>query len=104
MSKAAIEKTNAWLQDWVIELNLCPFARHPYEQGKVDIVSTEASDVKSVFRFILSELDRLQQTAPEELETTLVIVENALEDFDEYLDFLQLSESAISDSGLEGIV
>jgi len=104
MTKIAIEKTDAWLRDWVIELNLCPFARHPYEQGKVDIVSSEESDVESVFRFVLSELDRLQQAAPEELETTLVVIENALTAFDQYLDFLQLLESAISESGLEGIV
>ena len=104
MSKVAIEKTDAWLQGWVIELNLCPFARHPYEQGKVDIVSTPASDVESVFRFMLSELDRLQQASPEELETTLVVVENALQAFDDYLDFLQLTESAVSESGLEGII
>ena len=104
MPKGAIEKTDAWLRDWVIELNLCPFARHPYEQGKVDIVSSEESDVESVFRFVLSELDRLQQAAPEELETTLVVIENALTAFDQYLGFLQLIESAISESGLEGIV
>jgi len=104
MTKVAIEKTDAWLRDWVIELNLCPFARHPYEQGKVDIVSSDESDVESVFRFVLSELDRLQQTAPEELETTLVVTENALTAFDQYLNFLQLLESAISESGLEGIV
>jgi hypothetical protein len=104
MSKFAIEKTDAWLRDWVIALNLCPFAGHPYEQGKVDIVATESGDVDSVFRFVLSELDRLQQTAPEELETTLVVVEKLLASFDEYLDFLQLLESAISESGLEGIV
>lgn len=104
MAKDAIEKTNTWLRDWVIELNLCPFARHPYEQGRVDIVATQQTDVEWVFRFVLSELDRLQQASPQELETTLVVVENALQLFDEYLDFLQLIEAAISESGLQGII
>ncbi len=104
MSLDAIDKTDAWLRDWVIELNLCPFARHPYEQGKVEIVATRAADVEPVFSFVLSELDRLQQASPGELETTLVVVENALEDFDDYLDFLQHIEVAISESGLEGII
>lgn len=104
MPKAAIGKTESWLRDWVIELNLCPFARLPYKQGKVDIVSTQANDIESVFRFVLSELDRLQQASPEELETTLVVVENALGAFDEYLDFLQMTESVIAETGLEGIL
>ena len=52
MTKVAIEKTDAWLRDWVIELNLCPFARHAYEQGKVDIVTGAESDVESVVRFV----------------------------------------------------
>jgi len=104
MPKGAIEKTDAWLRDWVIELNLCPFARHPYEQGKVDIVTTQQTDVESVFRFVLSELDRLQQTSPEELETALLVIENGLVAFDDYLDFLELIESAVSESGLQGII
>jgi len=104
MPKGAIEKTDAWLRDWVIELNLCPFAHHPYEQGKVDIVTTQQTDVESVFRFVLSELDRLQQTSPEELETALLVIENGLVAFDDYLDFLELIESAVSESGLQGII
>ena len=102
MSQSAIAKTEAWLQDWVIKLNLCPFARFPYEQGIVDIVAVEDSDEDEVFSFVLNELDRLQQNPAQQIETILVVVENHLKGFDEYLDFLQLLEQVIKETGLEG--
>jgi hypothetical protein len=104
VSEFAVEKTQAWLRDWVISLNLCPFARFPFEQGIVDIVSVEAADGDDVFSFVLNELDRLQQNPADELETILVIVENKLQDFNDFLDFLGLLEQVIKETGLEGIV
>ncbi len=104
MTQTAIEKTETWLRDWVIHLNLCPFARHPYEQGKVDIVSSNATDSDAVFAFVLNELDRLQQTPVKVLETTLVVIENHLQVFDDYLDFLSILDQVIKETGLEGII
>jgi len=104
MSQRATAITEQWLTQWVIGLNLCPFARHPYQDGKVRIVSTEAADADSVYQFILNELDNLYQTPADEVETTLVIIENYLHDFNEYLDFLGLLEKVIKETGLEGVI
>lgn len=104
MSQQAIVITEQWLTQWVIGLNLCPFARQPYQSDKVRIVSTEAVDAGSVYQFILSELDNLYKIPADEVETTLVIIENYLHEFDEYLDFLGLLEKVIKDTGLEGVI
>ena len=102
MTDKAVEQTRRWLADWVIRYDLCPFARYPFEQGRVRIVATEASNSDSVFRFILGELDRLYQAEPEKIETTLVVVEQLLLNFDDYLDFLDLLQRVIVETGLEG--
>lgn len=102
MTVEAVESTRRWLVDWVIGLNLCPFAKHPYDQGKIRIVSTDTRDSDTLFRFVLEELDRLYQTPAAEIETTLVVVESLLQCFDDYLDFLALLESVIAQTGLEG--
>ena len=36
-----IKETRQWLEDWVIKLNLCPFAKFPYENNQVRIVCTQ---------------------------------------------------------------
>ena len=102
MKEKAVTKTERWLNDWVIALNLCPFAKHPYQQGRVRIAATAAIDSDQVFSFVLDELELLHRTPASQLETTLVVIEHFLQDFQDYLDFLSLLESVISQSGLEG--
>ena len=102
MSQQAIATTEQWLNQWVIALNLCPFAKHPYQNGKVRIVSTEEKNSDAVYRFALNELDYLYQTPVVDVETTLVIIENYLQDFSHYLEFLDLLEKVIKQTGLEG--
>ena len=104
MSQQAIAATEQWLSQWVIALNLCPFAKHPYQGGKVRIVSTEETRSDGVYQFILNELDNLYRVPADEVETTLVITENYLDDFNHYLDFLELLEKVIRDTGLEGVI
>ena len=98
----ALQATQRWLEQWVIGLNLCPFARFPYEQDKVRLVVCEPDNEDEVFRFVLGELDYLYQHS--ETETTVVIMENALADFSEYLDLLGVIESVLPQTGLEGIL
>ena len=102
LSDTVVAETERWLTDWVIKLNLCPFAKHPYQQGRVKITGIDSADSDTVFRFILQELDNLYQCDPETVETTLVVVKTLLDRFDDYLDYLGLLEDVISKTGLEG--
>ena len=104
MTEKARRITERWLNDWVIGLNLCPFARYPYEKGQVRVSVTEAQDSDSIFRFVLEELDRLYRSEPEIIETTVLVVEKGLRDFDEYLDMLGLLEEILPQTGLEGVI
>ncbi len=104
MSEQSIQATVKWLEQWVIGLNLCPFARYPYAQGKVRIVSIHSTDEDNIFREVLGELDTLYQQSADEIETTLVVVENGLQSFNEYLGMLGLLESVLPQTGLEGVI
>lgn len=104
MSNQAREETRRWLEQWVIGLELCPFARHPYEQGLVDIVVSSAGDEQQIYRDVLEQLERLSQLPARELETTLVVVERGLRDFLTYLEFLDVLDHVIVEAGLEGVI
>ena len=104
MTLDAEQLTEKWLTDWVIKLDLCPFAKYPYQHNKIKIIATDETNEDAVFRFVLNEMEQLYQTPAEKLETTLVVVERLLIHFDEYLDFLELLEKVLQETGLEGIL
>ncbi len=100
----ALAQTRAWVEQAVIGLNLCPYARSPHVKGQVRYVLCEADDPATLLSCLVAELRRLAGASPEEMETTLLVHPNALVDFVEFNDFLDLAEAALVDEGLEGIL
>jgi hypothetical protein len=96
--------TRAWTREIVVGMNLCPFAKAPFEQGKVKIVVCGAKDRQEAYRAYLGELEFLANRTDEVTETTLIVYPNQFSDFDDYLDFIDLAESCIEEADLEGVV
>jgi hypothetical protein len=84
-----IKNTRCWIERVVIEYNLCPFARTPYDKQQIRYVVSEATKAKALLNEVEQELHLLQQTPIEELETTVLIHPFVLQDFFEYNDFLE---------------
>ena len=104
MTQRAKHIIQQWLQEWVIGLNLCPFARYPYEQNKVRIVVTEATDEEAIFIAVLQEMNHLIQTDADQLETTVIVIEQSLQEFEDYLQILDTLEAVLPQTGLQGIL
>lgn len=77
-----------WLQNVVIGLNLCPFASQPQQRNAVRYVISEATNDEDLLADLQLEMERLDQSSAEELETTLMIIPNYLQQFADYNDFL----------------
>ena len=45
-----------WLEQVVVGLNLCPFARGPWTRGEIRVVVCRATDNTGILRFRLREL------------------------------------------------
>ena len=99
-----IKTTKLWLERFVIGLNLCPFAKHPFRNNKIRYVVFEDTDLEKLTEILLLEANELVSTTPSVLETTLIILPEALEDFQEYLDFLNMAEFIFAEVELEGII
>ena len=93
-----------WLDDFVVGLNLCPFARPLLGAANLRIAVCEETDTMAMRRAFLQELDLLQRSAEQDVATTLLAYPQALQDFDDYLDFLEDAQDLLLDSGLEGLV
>ena len=96
-----IQATKTWLEQFVIKLNLCPFAAKPFREGRIHYALEVSVEPTQIAERLIDELEHLQ-TSPK-IETTLLIIPNALDDFDVYWDFVEVAESIIEQLGLTGV-
>lgn len=98
------QQTCDWLAEFVVGLNLCPFARPLLESPALRISVCEATESPALRRAFLSELDLLQVSPEADIATSLLVFSHALEDFGDYLDFLAEAQALLEQAGLEGVV
>ncbi|MEP6503133.1 MAG: DUF1415 domain-containing protein [Betaproteobacteria bacterium] len=100
----AIAETRAWVRRAVIGLNLCPFARAVDVKDQIRYVFSEATDAETLLATLCVELQRLADTEPDQVDTTMVIHPRVFSDFEDFNDFLELADAALEDMNLDGIL
>ena len=100
----AIAATQHWLEQAVIGLNLCPFARAVHVKRQIRWVESPALDALALLEDLVRELQFLAAAEPEAVDTTLLIHPHALNDFLDYNDFLDMADAAIEEQGLGGVL
>ena len=91
-----------WLERAVIGLNLCPFARAPHVAGRIRIAVSHATDVDGLLGDLSHELMRLKATSENEVETTLLVHPDVLQDFLDFNDFLEVADATLEALDLDG--
>ena len=84
-----------WLDRVVIGLNLCPFAARPVRGGQVRVFISAATTELELLTDLQLELAKLDETPPAQLETTLIVVPQMLQDFLDYNDFLDRADELL---------
>ena len=56
-----IEKTKSWIHTFVIGLNICPFAAHPFKEDKIRYRLEESEKVEKLVETLMEELIFLQK-------------------------------------------
>jgi uncharacterized protein len=88
----------------VIGLNLCPFARAVDVKDQIRYVFSDATDPETLLATLVVELQRLADTDPELVDTTMVIHPRVFADFEDFNDFLELADAAVEDLDLDGVL
>ncbi|TNF61510.1 MAG: DUF1415 domain-containing protein [Burkholderiales bacterium] len=96
--------TRRWIEKAVIGLNLCPFARAVYVKDQVRIVVSRARHLDAFLDELDRELDLLQNTPAEAIDTTLLVHPTLFPDFFVFNDFLGVVEDVVAEHGLEGVI
>jgi hypothetical protein len=107
--------TKKWLSRFIIEHNICPFAKREFDKSDKDgngggihyevVVSETLENQLQELIYSCEQLDRESdvEEGEEGLETSLLILPNGLSDFDDYLDFLDLANELMHKQGYEGV-
>jgi len=96
-----LDSVKRWFEQVVLGLNLCPFARAPYQQDNIAFVLSPADDDRTCLSDLYLNLQRLDKEA--ELETILLICPYHLTSFTDYNQFLELGDCLLKEEGWTGI-
>ncbi|WP_206950992.1 DUF1415 domain-containing protein [Trinickia acidisoli] len=97
-----LDVTRHWLVRAVIGLNLCPFAKSVHTKAQIRYVVSDARDLDGMLTMLETELRTLADTAPERIDTTLLILPHAFADFLEFNDALYFAERLLAQMRLAG--
>jgi uncharacterized protein len=102
--ESVIERTQAWITSMVIGLNLCPFAKRVFDEGKIRYTVTNVTSDIALLEILTNEIEVLCRSPITDIETTLLIHPKALPNFLDYNDFLSVVDEQIEDMGSRGVV
>lgn len=95
--EAIIDKSKKWVERFVIELQLCPFAKLPYDKNQVRFEVCIETETEAQLMAFWNEIELLIKTSREKISNTILIYPNGLNDFEKYLDLYFLAENLLTD-------
>jgi hypothetical protein len=96
--------TQRWLERAVIGLNLCPFAKAVHIKRQIHYIVSAAAQPEQVLDELDAALHALADADPARIDTTLLILPNALSDFGDYNDFLYLADRLLTACRMQGVL
>jgi hypothetical protein len=102
MNNTAVEASvRLWVDTFVVDLNLCPFAKRELVKNRVRFAVTNATTEEDLLMTLEDELSLLNEEPS--VETTLLILPDILQDFYDYNQFLDYSDGLLKQMELDGI-
>ena len=98
---AIINSVRRWVESFVVDLNLCPFAKHELVNDRIRFVLTRAQTEEALLNALQTELELLSHD--DSIGTTLLIHAEILQDFDQYNQFLSVADQLLHHMALDGV-
>ena len=96
-----IQQTKNWLSKVIIEHSICPFAKREHDNNRIHYEVIESKDLETQLEQLVLQCEALDNDASR--ETSLLIFPSALDDFEEYLDLLEIGTELMTKQGYEGV-
>ena len=96
-----IAQTKKWISTVVADCNFCPFVAKEIKQNTIHYQVTESTDKEACLQLFLKECIRLDED--KSIVTSLLIFSTGFQQFDDYLDLVELAEALIENNNYEGV-
>lgn len=96
-----IKNTKNWLEHIVIKHNFCPFAERELRRESIRYVINESSYIEDTLHHLVDEFIFLDQHL--ETETSLFIIPQGFNDFDDFLDLVEIANALLEEQHYSGI-
>jgi hypothetical protein len=96
-----IESVQRWVESFVVDMNLCPYAKRELIKNRVRFALTAAETEEELLIALQTELELLHGDSA--IETTLLIHAKVLQVFDDYNQFLNHADRLLQQMGFEGV-
>jgi uncharacterized protein len=101
MVNSYITQTQNWIKTVVVGCNFCPFAAKALLKESIRYVVLESENIEKIMASLTSELQFLDEN--DAIETTFIIFPNHFQDFEQYLDLVELAEDLNAEEDYEGV-
>jgi hypothetical protein len=96
-----ILKTKQWLDEIIIGLNFCPFAKKEFVNNTIHYEVCSEKKTVSALETLVKQCEKLVNEP--NIETTLIIFNNGFKGFENYLDLLDDANELLIQQGYEGV-
>lgn len=96
-----INAVKNWVEQFVVQLNLCPFAKAEIKKQSVYYCVSNAQNEQQLLIDLQQQLEQLAQQPKR--ETTLLIHPFVLQEFDAYNQFLELCDALLEQLDYDGV-
>ena len=104
LHQSVVADTRRWLEQAVIGLNLCPFAKAVHAKDRIHYAVSMAESRDRWLAELATELDDLVARTSDDRDTTLLMTPLWLHDFFDFLALLRVAERSVAKRGLEGVI
>ena len=91
--KSSIITTQRWIQSFVIELNLCPFAHSVLARDGIRYTACDSEALQDILHALYEEMEWLESDL--KTETSFLILTSAMEDFSDFNDCLAMAQELL---------
>ena len=91
--KNSIITTQRWIQSFVVELNLCPFAQHVTVRDVIRYTACANESLQDILHALHEEMDWLDSDP--ETETSFLILTSGMKDFSDFNDCLAMAQELL---------
>lgn len=100
-SDLVIEYTLKWIRSFVVEQNLCPFAKGTLNKGTIRIITSNQKKQALALEDLMKEIHFLDENP--QIETSLLVFSQGFKDFFAYLELVDLAEELLEQLSYDGV-